>query len=493
MKLWQKISIYSLLFFLAVFLCSGIAMIENNKRTAFDRALRQADYQQTSISSGIMYQVMLNRAKHGVDSVSADVESITEYLDSQMSSFGIYLAIREGEKVLYSNLDFVLPQIGKAESVTTYRVWEIDQKKFLVLTSKIPVKYRDFQNIYLMDVSTIYEDRKLQYAFFIRLSIVVAILLTAGMYMITGQATKPLRVLTESVKKIGNGNYKERVEVRSKDEVGRLAESYNEMAEAIEEKINELEQLTGQQRSFIDNFTHELRTPLTTVIGYADLLRSTSYSEEFSRETGERIFREGKRIEKLSELMMELVFLERHSFRLRPQNAAELIAETIKRLKPAMEKKQVELVGVLPAQPAVICGERELLLILLGNLVDNAGKASKKGDTIRVLGDAGAQQIVLTVQDEGKGIPEEEKERVFESFYMLDEARKRKNGGLGLGLSICREIAKIHGAQIELDSEVGKGTSVKIIFPCYNPDTVSPYDHKKTYHEGGKEHEKNQL
>lgn len=468
MRLWQKISVCSLSFFLVVFLASGILMIENNKKTAFDRILQQAVAEQTGISSGILRYVMMSRVKESRTDGFADKEYITDYLDSRINSRGIYMEIREGGDVLYSNLNFELPATdGDSGGVTEYRLQDIEGKKYLVLTSGIMLWDKIFTNIHLTDISGIYEDRVNQYSFFIKLCAMVSAILAAGMYFLIGHLTKSLRMLTESVRKIGEGDYRERVEIHTKDEIGILAESYNVMAEAIEGTIRELENKTKQQQSFIDNFTHELRTPLTAVVGYADLLRSTHCTENEVQELGGRILKEGKRIEKLSRCMMDLIFLAHHSFELEPCDIGEIMKETVLRFETAAEKADVRLYCTLPSSPAEVAGERELLLTLLANLLDNAKKASVPGGNLWLRGRKEFGQVIVEIEDEGKGIPKEDQSRVFESFYMVDKVRNRKNNGVGLGLSICADIVKIHNARIELDSKLDKGTLVKIMFPCY--------------------------
>lgn len=468
MRLWQKISVCSLSFFLVVFLISGILMIENNKKTAFDRILQQAAAEQTGISSGILRYVMMSRVKEAREDGFADKKYITDYLDSRINSRGIYLEIREGGDVLYSNLNFELPAPGDdSGGVTEYRLQDIEGKQYLVLTSGIMLPDKIFINTHLTDISGIYVDRANQYSFFIKLCAMVSAVLAAGMYFLIGHLTKSLRMLTESVRKIGEGNYRERVDIHAKDETGILADSYNEMAEAIEETIGELENKTKQQQRFIDNFTHELRTPLTAVVGYADLLRSTHCTENEVQELGGRIFKEGKRIEKLSRYMMELIFLEHHSFKLEPYDIGGIIKEAALRFETAAEQAGVRLHCILPPAPAEVAGERELLLTLLANLLDNARKASAAGGNLWLRGRKEIGQVIVEIEDEGKGIPMEDQPRVFESFYMADKVRNSKNNGVGLGLSICADIVKIHNARIELDSKLEKGTLIKIIFPCY--------------------------
>ena len=246
---------------------------------------------------------------------------------------------------------------------------------------------------------------------------------------------------------------------------------YNEMARIIEEKIAALEKTAEEQRRFIDNFSHELRTPLTAVIGYSDLLRSSENGGPASQELGERIFKQGKRIEKLSEMMLQLVFLERRSFALVPCDLREVLAEAEAVLAPSILQAQMKLALEIPETPVIVLGEKDLLLNLIGNLADNARKASAAGDAIRISVREEEACAIMEIQDQGTGIPEEEQAKVFETFYMVDKVRSRKNNGVGLGLSICADIAKIHHAAIELESKEQEGTKIKILFPCYKPET----------------------
>lgn len=130
------------------------------------------------------------------------------------------------------------------------------------------------------------------------------------------------------------------------------------MAQAIEETIQKLEDKTKEQQRFIDNFTHELRTPLTAIVGYADLLRSTSCDEDMYQRLGERIFKEGNRIEKLSRSMMDLIFLERHSFELVPCRIGFLLQEAAESFEPAAAGAGLRLCCIPPDSSVMISGDR---------------------------------------------------------------------------------------------------------------------------------------
>lgn len=472
MKLRQKIVISTLLLFMAVFTGANILTIENNCKLSFNRILQQARDEQESISSGIEQYVWAEGEKNGGD--ARYLNAVMEYLDSRVNTQGTALEILAEDRVLYSTLDFKQPVTVKANYIgrmAEYSRQEIDGKEYLILSSFFPLKDTQIRNLFFVDISGIYADRAQQYAFFLRLAAVTLLLLAAGLFLLTGRLTKTLRLLTASVRKIGEGNYRERIQIKAKDEAGELADSYNKMADAIESTVEELKRKNQEQQRFTDNFTHELRTPLTAVVGYADLLRSTSGDEEYVQELGECIFREGKRIERLSEVMMDLIFVRRHTFDMEPCDAGELLRQSVMAYEPAAAKAGLRLETELPEKPVMIFGKKELLLAMFGNLLDNAGKASDTGGRIWIRLREEGGFVTAEVEDEGRGIPEEEQSRIFESFYQVDKVRNRKNNGVGLGLSQCADIAGIHEAEIKLASRVGKGTLMTIRFPCYKEVT----------------------
>lgn len=489
MKLSQKICISSLLFFLLVYLVSGVWIIENNKNTAVNRTLQLSADEQNGISSGMIRYILVNRAKNTSRIKIDDSVYITEYLDSRMNSGGVYLAVFKQDTVLYSNLAFKLSDIGSFDYAgkTTWRIQQIEDRPYVALLSHLPLEEEGLWSIYLRDISDIYADRTSQYTFFVQLGLAVTLTLAVGLFFITRHLTRSLRLLTDAVQKAGMGNYKERIHIKAMDETATLADSYNEMAGAIEQNIQKLEDKTKEQQRFIDNFTHELRTPLTAIVGYADLLRSTSCDEDMYQRWGERIFREGKRIEALSRSMMDLIFLQRHSFDLTPCEIGPVLLEAAETFEPAAAGAGIQLICIPPDSTALVSGDRHLLLILIGNLLDNAKKASDKGKTIRLRGRIEENQVVIEVEDQGKGIPASDRDRIFESFYMVDKVRNHKNTGIGLGLSICADIASIHNARILVTSEEGTGTLFQIFFPGYKQDTKQRYDNNcnKKYESSG--------
>ena len=161
--------------------------------------------------------------------------------------------------------------------------------------------------------------------------------------------------------------------------------------------------------------------------------------------------------------MMELMILRRQDFTFIETDIPGLFHEISGILAPVMEQSQITL--SMTSQEAVLLLEPDLIKTLLLNLIDNARKATDAVGKIVVRGEWNNQDYILSVQDFGSGIPQEELSKITEAFYMVDKSRSRAHGGAGLGLAICKEIAQLHKAGLEFDSVPGRGTLVRLRFP----------------------------
>lgn len=468
MKFWQKIFIYSLLLFLISLNFGSIFLIENSHNLNLKREIDRSISEQSNILSGISYYNMISNyylnTDSKEDSKSNYKEIIKNYL-KKINSEDIYLEVLDkNNDVVFSNLKFkVLGEREELKNVSSderkYIIRDVGNRTLLFITGLVHIQEEDLKLSYIHGVTYIYEDRKQQYNFFIELSIIVTIILAIGMYILSKYITSPIDNLINTTRIVSKGNYSERVAINSKDEIGILAENFNKMADAVEGKINELELKAEEKQRFIDNFTHELKTPLTAIIGYADFLRSTSYNEEIFIEGLNHIFKEGKRLEELSWKMMDLILLKRENFKMKKENIKNILEELKDILKPKLQNKNIDL---------IICGEEHEIVVekdLISNLIDNSIKASKEDSNIYLnVYKNKESKVVLQIKDEGIGISKEDIPKVFEAFYMVDKSRTRANNGAGLGLAICAEIAKIHQAELEIESELKKGTTIKIIF-----------------------------
>ncbi len=276
--------------------------------------------------------------------------------------------------------------------------------------------------------------------------------------------TRPVRQLSGVTRRMAEGNYHERAAVTTKDEIGELSVDFNRMADALEVHVQHLEDEARQRENFVTSFAHELKTPLTSIIGYADMLRSRKMDEETHFRSANYIFTEGRRLERLSLKLLELMVLNRQEFERYPAETADVSERLRETASSALrEKYGVSLAVDLP--DATIAIEPDLFLTMLLNLIDNAGKASKEGQTVSVSGKCCPVGYRVSVTDQGMGIPAEELGRITEAFYMVDKSRSRAQNGAGLGLALCDAITKLHHTNLAFQSELGKGTTVSVLVP----------------------------
>ena len=229
------------------------------------------------------------------------------------------------------------------------------------------------------------------------------------------------------------------------------------MADAVQEKIADLQEDVQRREDFMGAFAHELKTPMTSIIGYADMLRTLQIDPAEQHEAAGAIYHESRRLEALSYKLLSLLSLSDERLELAPVDLTDLWPQL------RMACPQVPL--LTPQGGAVVHGDADLLLDLLCNLVQNAAKASPAGMPVTVLlADAG-DTVALTVQDHGCGIPADKLARVTEPFYMVDKSRARKQGGSGMGLALCQRIAAVHGGTLQISSQVGVGTAVTVTLP----------------------------
>lgn len=279
------------------------------------------------------------------------------------------------------------------------------------------------------------------------------------LYLLLRRTMKPLGSLSDSAKQIAAGAYEERAAVSGNDEVGLLAQDFNLMANAVQEKINALAESEQRKTMFMADFSHELKTPLTAISGYAQTLRTVKLSEEDKEEALGYIYSESKRLDRLAKKMMRLMQLDRtESLQMLPVDNQKLLNAVLATCQPAARKKGITL--QIEDCGGTVQGDLDLLHDALCNLTDNAVKASKQGQTVRL----SAEQDLLTVTDEGCGIPQEEIKNLTEPFYMVGKSRSRQSGSAGLGLSLVKQIMQLHGANLEIESTLGKGTQTHLRF-----------------------------
>ncbi|WP_215699101.1 ATP-binding protein [Clostridium sp. MCC353] len=243
-----------------------------------------------------------------------------------------------------------------------------------------------------------------------------------------------------------------------------LDEGRNKGAIIVILDITEKKGREDLRREFSANVSHELKTPLTSISGYAEIMKNGLVKPEDMARFAENIYTEAQRlitlvgdIIKLSQLDENAVEVEKSAVDL-----YEVSSDVVKRLQAnaAMQKVSLSLQG----EPAVIFGARQILDEMIFNLCDNAVKYNKPNGKVTVTVKNDGMNKVVTVADTGIGVPEADKDRIFERFYRVDKSHSKQIGGTGLGLSIVKHGAIYHEARVELESKVSVGTTVRIVF-----------------------------
>ncbi len=338
----------------------------------------------------------------------------------------------------------------------TYRVIETSNGYYVHTCAAIDSLGRILYLETMKDVSDVFTERAMGFSLYRKVTLAMLLLGTGIMHLIASLLTKPIRLLTKATRRMAEGDYAYRARQVSNDELGQLTCDFNNMANALEENIDKLEEENEAKEEFMGAFAHELKTPLTAIIGYADMLRTHKLDEEKSFLSANYIYTEGKRLEAMSFRLLDIIVAKKDEAELGEVRTAEIFEYLQKMFLEENRGMKFEFIY----DDDTVWVEVNLIKTVLVNLIDNACKASETGSTVTVRGrrlDAGYR---FEVEDEGIGIPVEEQRKITKAFYMVDKSRARSKNGAGLGLALCEEILKIHHSELTIQSEQGKGSCI---------------------------------
>lgn len=278
--------------------------------------------------------------------------------------------------------------------------------------------------------------------------------------------------------KLARGDFRARLKMTSRDELGILTEQLNETGEKLEKMFEqlqlehrELEKLERIRKDFVINVSHELRTPLASIQGYTETLLDGALNEPEHNVRFLSIIRQNaERLGRLTADLMTLSRLELKTtrFQFASYYVNELLSDCVDSIRPLADKKQVEMaIEPADAKVEVFCDSEAVHQILM-NLLDNALKYTAQGGIIAVGARQLEDEVEIWVRDSGVGIPQEELPRLFERFYRVDKARSRELGGTGLGLAIVKHLTRAQGGEVRVDSVVGKGSTFSFTLPIHD-------------------------
>lgn len=298
---------------------------------------------------------------------------------------------------------------------------------------------------------------------FFALLLLLSILLSIIFIVISARfIVKPIIKLTEATKILSGGQYNIQLDVRRRDEIGTLAGHFNVMAK-------NMGQLEEMRQEFVSNVSHEIQSPLASIQGFSQTLLSTDLSEEQQREYLHIIKDESQRISQLSKQLLTLASLDKEEAILEKVSfdVAAQIRQVMLMTEWTWREKELAIKMELPE--TFIYGDNKLLYQVWVNLITNSIKFTEEGGTItlrlRQSNTINPGACIVEIEDTGIGISEKDLPYIFQRFYKSDKSRNRKEGSSGLGLAIVEKIVAMHHGQIEVDSQLGRGTLFRVHLP----------------------------
>ncbi|MFE0738900.1 MtrAB system histidine kinase MtrB [Streptomyces sp. NPDC058855] len=295
----------------------------------------------------------------------------------------------------------------------------------------------------------------------------VVVLLGAIAWMMVRQVVTPVRMAAGVAERLSAGRLQERMKVTGEDDIARLGEAFNKMAQNLQHKIQQLEDLSRMQRRFVSDVSHELRTPLTTVRMAADVIHEAR--SDFDPVTARSAELLGDQLDRFESLLSDLLEISRFdagaaALEAEPIDLRQVVRRVIGGAEPLAERKGTRIVVVGDEQPVVAEADARRVERVLRNLVVNAVEHGEGRDVVVKLAAAGGA-VAVAVRDYGVGLKPGEAARVFNRFWRADPARARTTGGTGLGLSIAVEDARLHGGWLQAWGEPGGGSQFRLTLP----------------------------
>ena len=478
MRFSDKLFLATTALLTAIFMIFGIWMLSSNFSRLLDKEIDRGN-SESRMFAFLFEMGYRSTEEYGEDyAVSRTLDSITNSVERD----GSRLFVLKEDGSFYAGENFVagggfeqeilglITSLNNVDNTYGYCIRRFEDAYYMFT---ITVTEAAEERLYLglcRELTPIYENRRSllrQY----RIALISLLMVgSIGIYGLSLYITRPIRSLDRVARQIADGQLNLRSFNKSEDEIGELAKNFNRMADRLVEQAEAKALEAKQKEDFTAAFAHELKTPLTSIIGYADMMNSLKMSEEERAEATFYIYSQGKRLESLSHKLLELVSMDKNPLDIRPIQAKQIEDNIKTTVRPIWEQKNVH--GKVDMDKGVIFGDMDILLSLFYNLLDNAMKAMDKGERGFILlkgTNLKNTGYEIKVVDNGRGIPYEEISRITEAFYMVDKSRSRKEGGAGIGMALCQKIIKLHGGTLQIDSRLGEGTVIKVVFPAEAP------------------------
>ena len=298
-------------------------------------------------------------------------------------------------------------------------------------------------------------------------------------YLISSGLVQALGDIVQASEQLSKGDLTARVPAGGKDEVARLAASFNQMAARLEAAAQEARRMEAARRDFVAGASHDLRTPLASLRAMIEALAEGVVVDP---ETVQRYLRQSQaeilRLSRLTDDLFQLAQLDAGHFAMQyePASLSDLVSDSLGSLLPRAAAKGLTISGWVDPQVGLVWMAPLQVGRVLHNLLDNALRHTPEGGTIAVRAAPEGGSVVISVQDSGEGISAEDLPRVFERFYRGEQSRSRSAGGTGLGLAIAKGLVEAHGGEIWVDSRPGNGACFRFSLPLAPSSAAEPGD-----------------
>ena len=427
---------------------SGIFLIKSTNDTLWNMQVEQADMDIKYAADSFLEFMDISYDEMPENEISSIINQIKNNLINSDVDVAIYTKSTIGNDFLNLNDNQGISQFIKEGNLIIYES-----------VCRLDAGGNAYYIVMNFDFTSLYKQCNSFWNHYRIVAVSVSVISGLLLFALSKRIVKPLNQLAKSANKIALGNYGEKVTINTTDyEISNLSKSFNLMSSAIEQKITEITEEAEKRKMFVADFTHELKTPMTSIIGYSQMLSSYQLNDVEKKEAAEAINHEAKRLEKLSLQLLDLYVFQNESVELELLNLFAIGEQTKATLKHLSEKYNV--LFTVNFQNEWVYANSVLLLSLLYNLADNAFKASNPQTCVEIYSQTENDTIKISVEDKGSGISKENIKYITEPFFRADKSRSRKYGGAGLGLSLCKEIASLHGSELHFESETDKGTLV---------------------------------
>jgi len=287
------------------------------------------------------------------------------------------------------------------------------------------------------------------------MAVAIAVAIT---FFLSRRILAPVKALTSAAKRLGRGDFSQRVQVKDRSELGELGRAFNAMT-------SDLERTEKLRRNMVADVAHELRTPLSNVRGYLEAIRDGVITPDAN--TIRSLSEEAMLLSRLVDDLQDLALAEAGELKLvcQIEDVSELVNQTVATVQAqAMAKGLSVSIDLSDRLPPVNIDYHRISQVLR-NLLENAVAHTAKGGSITVAAKQQDNWVEVSVTDTGEGIPADDLPNIFERFYRVDKSRTRATGGSGLGLTIAKRLVEAHGGKIKVQSELGKGSCFSFTIP----------------------------